>query len=104
MKCKYLVEYYKTANNFAGHAPDILGCISVGDTLEEMRANMIEALEFHFEGTVEDGISIPAPTTTTVDFSPAHEDYDPSVLYTVVEWLEVEVPEVKESRAFVAAD
>jgi len=104
MKRKYLVVFQKTANNFSGCAPDILGCGSVGDTLEEMRANMKEALEFHFEGAVEDGISIPEPTTTTVDFSPESEDYDPSVLYTVVEWLEVEVPQVKEKRAFVAAD
>ena len=104
MKRKYLVEYYKTADNFSGHAPDILGCVSVGDTLDEMRSNMKEALEFHFEGTVEDGISIPEPTTTTVDFSPKCEDYDPSVLYTVVEWLEVEVPEVKAQAANVAAD
>jgi predicted RNase H-like HicB family nuclease len=104
MKKKYLVEYYKTANNFGGHAPDILGCISVGDTLEEMRANMIEALESHFVVTVEDGISIPEPTTTTVDLSPESEDFDPNVLYTVVEWLEVEVPAIKESHAGVAAD
>ncbi len=104
MRRKYLVEYYRTANNFSGHAPDILGCVSIGDTLEEMRANMAEALESHFVVTVEDGISIPEPTTTTVDFSPESEDYDPSVLYTVVEWLEVEVPVVKESRAGVAAD
>jgi predicted RNase H-like HicB family nuclease len=104
MKRKYLLEYYRTANNFSGHAPEILGCASVGDTLDEMRSNKKEALEFHFEGNVEDGISIPAPITTTVDFSPEHEDFDPSVLSTVVEWLGVEVPEVRTERADVAAD
>jgi len=104
MRKKYLVEYYKTENNFSGHAPDILGCVSVGETLEEMRAMMTEALESHFIVTVEDGISIPEPTTTTVDFNPESEDFDPSVLYTVVEWLEVEVPEVKVQSSGVAAD
>jgi len=104
MKRKYLVVYGKTANNFSGCAPDILGCGSVGDSLEEMRANMIEALESHVALTVEDGIDIPQPTTTTIDFSPESEDFDPNVLYTVVEWLEIEVPVVKESHAVVAAD
>ena len=104
MKRKYLVVYEKLPANFGGMAPDILGCVSVGDTLEEMRANMIEALESHFVATVEDGISIPEPTTTTIDFSPESEDFDPNVLYTVVEWLEVDVPVVKGLHAFAAAD
>jgi predicted RNase H-like HicB family nuclease len=104
MKRQYLVQYFKMKNNFSGHAPDILGCVSVGDTLEEMRAMMKEALESHFVVTVEDGISIPYPTTTTLDFSRASEDFDPDVEYVVVEWLEVEVPEVQERAADVAAD
>ena len=79
MKRKYLVVYEKLPTNFGGMAPDILGCVSVGDTLEEMRANMIEALESHVALTAEDGIAIPEPTTTTIDFSPESEDFDPNV-------------------------
>jgi hypothetical protein len=44
------------------------------------------------------------PTTTAIDFSPAGEDFDPRALYTVVEWLEIEVPIIRQSHAVVAAD
>jgi len=37
--------------NFCASSMDVLGCISVGDTLEEMKANYKEALDFHIEGS-----------------------------------------------------
>lgn len=104
MKRKYLVVFYRMSDNFAGHAPDVPGCFSVGNTLEEMSANMTEALEFHLEGLAEEGLTIPEARTTALDFSPEGENYDPSVLYTVVEWLEVGVPAGKTSHSFAAAD
>jgi len=104
MKAKYLVVFYRMSENFGGHAPDVPGCFSTGQTLEEMRSNMIEALEFHLEGTAEEGLPIPQSRTTMIDFGPTSENYDPNVLYTVVEWLEVEVPVSEKSRAFAAAD
>lgn len=39
--------------------PDIPGCFSAGDTLEEAFQNAKEAIEFHLEGLVEDGEEIP---------------------------------------------
>ncbi len=59
---QYLVIISKCPNNYAAGSPDVLGCVSVGDTLEEMKANIREALEFHFEGMLEDGESLPEPT------------------------------------------
>jgi predicted RNase H-like HicB family nuclease len=59
---RYLVLISKCPNNYAAGAPDVLGCVSVADTLQEMEANIREALEFHFEGTQEDGDPIPEPT------------------------------------------
>jgi len=90
MKKTYLVVYGKSkGSNFSGHAPDILGCISAADTLEEMSAMMREALEGHFEMMVEDGEAIPEPTATSVDFEPG--DFD-DVEYFVIQQLEVNVP------------
>lgn len=43
--------------------PDLPGCISVGDTLEEARALAAEALELHLAGMIEDGTTIPAPSS-----------------------------------------
>ncbi|MBH1970871.1 type II toxin-antitoxin system HicB family antitoxin [Moraxellaceae bacterium AER2_44_116] len=42
--------------------PDIEGCFSAGDTMEESLNNVREAIEFHLEGLVEDGQEIPLPT------------------------------------------
>ncbi|GBC64035.1 type II toxin-antitoxin system HicB family antit oxin [Desulfonema ishimotonii] len=42
--------------------PDFPGCISVGNTLEEVRNMAAEALEFHIEGMLEDGEAIPEPS------------------------------------------
>ncbi|HEY0760058.1 MAG TPA: type II toxin-antitoxin system HicB family antitoxin [Acidisarcina sp.] len=104
VKSRYVVVFYRTSGNFAGHAPDVPGCFSMGDTLDEMRANMTEALKFHFEGTADQGLAIPEPTTTTIDFSPKGDNYAPDVLYAVVEWVEVEVPAGSKQPTFAAAD
>lgn len=42
--------------------PDIPGCFSAGDTLEEAFENAKEAIIFHIEGLLEDGEDIPTPT------------------------------------------
>ncbi|MCW9733373.1 type II toxin-antitoxin system HicB family antitoxin [Avibacterium sp. 20-15] len=42
--------------------PDVPGCFSAGDTLEEAFANAKEAITFHIEGMIEDGEDIPLPT------------------------------------------
>lgn len=49
-----------------GHAwgvvvPDLPGCFSAGDTLEEALANAHEAIALHLEGLFEEGAPLPAP-------------------------------------------
>jgi predicted RNase H-like HicB family nuclease len=39
------------------------GCVSVGDTPEEAKAEIREAIEFHLDGMREDGLPIPEPTS-----------------------------------------
>ncbi|MGD0096607.1 MAG: type II toxin-antitoxin system HicB family antitoxin [Terracidiphilus sp.] len=90
MTNRYLVVYAKCKDsNFSGHAPDVPGCVSAGDTLDEMNAMMREALEFHFEGILEDGGTIPEPATMSVDLKA--EDFE-DVDYLIVRLLEVKVP------------
>ena len=50
-------------SNFCASVPDLPGCVSTGDTLEEVRGNIRQAIEFHLDGMREDGIPIPDPTT-----------------------------------------
>ena len=42
--------------------PDVPGCFSAGDTLEEAFKNVKEAITFHIEGMIEDGEEVPLPS------------------------------------------
>ena len=57
----YLIVIGKTDTGYSAHCPDVPGCAAVGDTVEAVAADMREALEFHFEGMLEDGDAIPKP-------------------------------------------
>jgi predicted RNase H-like HicB family nuclease len=57
----YLIVVGKTATGYSAHCPDVPGCAAVGETVEEVVADMKEALNFHFEGMAEDGDPIPKP-------------------------------------------
>jgi predicted RNase H-like HicB family nuclease len=101
MTKRYLVVYAKCkGSNFSGHAPDVPGCVSAGDTLEEMDKMMREALEFHLEGILEDGEAIPEPASMTVDLKA--EDFE-DVDYFLIRHLEVTVPVRKQSGETVRA-
>lgn len=50
-------------SNYSAYVPDLPGCISTGDTLEEVKRNVQAAIEFHLDGMREDGDAVPEPTT-----------------------------------------
>lgn len=60
---KYLVVTEKTQTGYSAYSPDILGCVSTDATLEEVNQNMQEAIEFHIDGLIEEGLEIPKPST-----------------------------------------
>jgi predicted RNase H-like HicB family nuclease len=43
--------------------PDLPGCFSAGDTLDEAMANAREAIELWLEAVMDDGGTIPAPSS-----------------------------------------
>jgi predicted RNase H-like HicB family nuclease len=90
MTKQHLVVYEKEINNWGAYSPAIPGCGSTGDTLEEMRVMMTEAVEGHFQVMAEDGDPLPEPTNAMVDFS--EETRANGVEYCVVEWLDVRMP------------
>ena len=60
---RYAVVIEKGERNTSAYVPDLPGCVSVGDTLEEVKAEIREAIAFHLEGTREDGGPIPPPSS-----------------------------------------
>lgn len=63
----YLVVYEKGPENWSGFAPDVPGCASTGTTLEDVRRNLGEALEFHLEGLLLEGSELPQALTHVVE-------------------------------------
>jgi predicted RNase H-like HicB family nuclease len=51
--------------SYSGYFPDVPGCVSCGDTVDELKANLQEALDFHFEGMRRAGLPIPPPTSVS---------------------------------------
>jgi predicted RNase H-like HicB family nuclease len=61
---KYVVVIEKgPGSNHCAYVPDLPGCVSTGDTREEVERNIQEAIEFHLDGMREDGDLIPEPGT-----------------------------------------
>jgi len=46
---------------FGVTVPDLPGCFSAGDTFDEALDSVMEAIDLHLEGLMEDGGNIPAP-------------------------------------------
>ncbi len=60
---RYAIVIEKTEGNYSAYVPDLPGCVSTGRTLDEVRRNMRDAVEFHLDGLRADGEPIPEPTT-----------------------------------------
>jgi predicted RNase H-like HicB family nuclease len=52
---RVMVEIEDMGNNYCAHAPLLLGCVSTGGTLDEIKRNIREAIKLHVEGSIEDG-------------------------------------------------
>jgi len=61
MKLTYAVVFEQTPNNYAAYVPDVPGCVSTGESWDEMLAMIREALVFHIEAILEDGELLPEP-------------------------------------------
>ena len=51
------------SGNYSVWFPDLPGCITGGDTVEEVSHNIKEALALHLYGMEQDGDEIPAPSS-----------------------------------------
>jgi predicted RNase H-like HicB family nuclease len=56
---RYAVVIEKGESNYSAYVPDLPGCVAVGDTMEEIEAEIRAAIEFHLEGMREDGTPVP---------------------------------------------
>ena len=60
---RYAIVIEKAENNYAAYVPDLPGCVTTGETIEETERQIREAIEFHIRGLREDGQPIPEPSS-----------------------------------------
>jgi len=61
---KYAVIIEKGEDGYGAYVPDLPGCIAAGETKEEVKKLIQEAIEFHIEGLKEDGQPVPTPASS----------------------------------------
>lgn len=61
----YIATIFEEAGKYGVSFPDFPGCVTSADTLDELQHMAQEALQFHVDGMIEDGDSIPQPSDLT---------------------------------------
>jgi predicted RNase H-like HicB family nuclease len=62
---RYAVVIEKTGTGYSAYVPDLPGCVSVGDTREEMERNIREAIELYLDELRAQGAPIAAAIPDT---------------------------------------
>ncbi len=111
MKLQYAVVFGWADTNYGAYVPELLGCVSVGDTLDEARSMIREAIEFHVEGMQLHGETVEPPKMTLCDAMAFHVDFvnagdePPPNTETIFDMVDVHVDiDVELAPAPTAAD
>jgi predicted RNase H-like HicB family nuclease len=62
---RYAVVIEEAANNLSAYVPDLPGCVATGQTDQEVRANIADAIRLHIESLRDHGEYVPPPSATT---------------------------------------
>lgn len=58
---RYAIVVEKADSNYSAYVPDLPGCVATGNSVEETENEIREAIKFHIEGLIEDGLPVPQP-------------------------------------------
>ena len=62
MEKNYPVVFEKGETSYGAYVPDLPGCVAVGETEDEVKTLIAEAIQIYLEVLREDGMPIPQPT------------------------------------------
>lgn len=54
-----LIVIERAERNFSAYSPDLPGCIATGSTRDDAEKSMLDAIQLHVDGLVEDGLPVP---------------------------------------------
>ena len=61
---KYVVIIERAEDgSYSAYVPDLPGCVSCGDSVDELRVNVREAVRLHIESLESHGEPVPPPTS-----------------------------------------
>ena len=76
---KFLVVYEKAPNNYCAFAPNLpVICMSTGETVEEIRQNIREAMNSHIEFMILDGDPLDEPSSWSEEMEIRSQEGGPS--------------------------
>ena len=75
MKLEYVVVYERSPNNYSAYLPDLPGCVSTGNTWEDIQENILEAVTGHVELTLEYGEQLPEKTMSLEEAVDHHNEF-----------------------------
>jgi predicted RNase H-like HicB family nuclease len=61
---RFLIVIERANGNYSAYSPDLPGCVATGDSHDEVTQNMVEAIDMHLRGLLEDGLPIPESHST----------------------------------------
>ncbi len=61
----YVVIIEQGQTGYGAYVPDLPGCIAVGDSKEEARELITEAIRLHIEDIRQRGDAVPTPTSSS---------------------------------------
>ena len=60
---RYAIVIEKAETNYSAYVPDLPGCVATGASIQEVEAEIREAIAFHIEGLRKDGSLVPVPSS-----------------------------------------
>lgn len=89
----YLIVIHKDSDSdYCVTVPDLPGCITAGDTLEDAQNQVLEAIQCHIEGMLLDGESV--PEAKEIAFHQDNPDYADGVWKSIT----IALPDISEIR------
>lgn len=62
---RYMVVIERGETSWGAYVPDLPGCVAVGETEQDVKHLIQEAIEFHLEDLNESGLKIPVPMSSS---------------------------------------
>ena len=62
-RSRYLVVFEKGAHSWGAHVPDLPGCVAAGESRDEVRDLIRDAIKLHIEGMRAAGEAVPPPAS-----------------------------------------